>query len=253
MDIQAFIDNYLSWIRSEMHFSQMGDYYEITTPLLDSTGDYLQLYVKQEGDEIVFSDDANTINSLIMAGLTLSKNRKTQIAQIARTYGITVQPDYELTARTAISNAPQAKQLFLQGMVEIGDLYLSAQRRTGSFFIDDVNTFFQQQDIFASENIAMSGASGYSRVYNFLFPRSRKYPERLCNVLNEPTKDKIDLNLFYWIDTKKTRKPDSKFILLLNDSKNISPAILGAIKSYDASYIKWSERLEPENLALLAS
>ena len=48
MDIQSLLDNYINWLKSEITFSQIGEYYEITTPFLDPSNDYLQIYVKQE-------------------------------------------------------------------------------------------------------------------------------------------------------------------------------------------------------------
>ena len=32
MDIQHYIDEYISWLKSEITFSKVGDYYEINTP-----------------------------------------------------------------------------------------------------------------------------------------------------------------------------------------------------------------------------
>ena len=57
MDIQNLIDEYAIWLKSEISFDKIGDYYEITTPYLDNANDYLQIYVKQEGDDLYFSDD----------------------------------------------------------------------------------------------------------------------------------------------------------------------------------------------------
>ena len=52
MDIQKFIDEYISWLKSEITYSEIGEYCEINTPFLDNNNDYLQIYVKQEGNEI---------------------------------------------------------------------------------------------------------------------------------------------------------------------------------------------------------
>ena len=54
MDIQHYINDYLSWLKSEITFSQVGDYYEITTPFLDAANDYLQFYIKQDGDKFFY-------------------------------------------------------------------------------------------------------------------------------------------------------------------------------------------------------
>ena len=44
MDIQKMIDEYARWLKSEITFERIGEYYEITTPYLDSANDYLQIY-----------------------------------------------------------------------------------------------------------------------------------------------------------------------------------------------------------------
>ena len=56
MDIQKLIDDYTSWLKNEITFEKVGEYYEITTPYLDHANDYLQIYVKQEGNDIFFTD-----------------------------------------------------------------------------------------------------------------------------------------------------------------------------------------------------
>ena len=66
MDVQNYIDQYvkyINWLKSEITFSKMGEYYEITTPPLDFDNDYIQIYVKQEKDEIFY-----TFYTAIMAG-----------------------------------------------------------------------------------------------------------------------------------------------------------------------------------------
>ena len=62
MDIQKLIDEYASWLKSEIKFERIGEYYEITTPYLDSDNDYLQLYVRQDNDGFYFTDDSATIH-----------------------------------------------------------------------------------------------------------------------------------------------------------------------------------------------
>ena len=55
MNIQKHIDDYTSWLRSETAFDNIGEYHEITTPYLDNANDYLQIYVKQDGNDIFFT------------------------------------------------------------------------------------------------------------------------------------------------------------------------------------------------------
>ena len=75
MDIQKLIDDYATWLKSEISIKEFGEYYEITTPYLDDANDYLQIYVKQVGDEIYFSDDSATIGNLKMCGFKFTPKK----------------------------------------------------------------------------------------------------------------------------------------------------------------------------------
>lgn len=71
VDIQKLIDSYATWLKEEITCEKVGEYYEITTPYLDNANDYLQIYVKQEGNDIYFSDDGQIIRGLKMNGFSL--------------------------------------------------------------------------------------------------------------------------------------------------------------------------------------
>ena len=47
MDIQKLINDYTQWLKSEITFAKIGEYYEITTPYLDNANDYLDVYKRQ--------------------------------------------------------------------------------------------------------------------------------------------------------------------------------------------------------------
>ena len=76
MDIQKLIDDYATWLKQEITFEKVGEYYEITTPYLDNANDYLQIYVRQIGDDIYFTDDSATIRNLKMEGFQFTPARK---------------------------------------------------------------------------------------------------------------------------------------------------------------------------------
>ena len=93
MDIQKLIDEYATWLRKEITFEKVGEYYEITTPYLDSANDYLQIYVRQDGDELYFTDDSATINNLKMSGFQLTAARKKHLQRILNQYGVKLNGD----------------------------------------------------------------------------------------------------------------------------------------------------------------
>lgn len=251
-DIKDLLDDYTKWLRDKITFEQYGQYYEITAPFLDASNDYLQLYVKLEGNEVYFTDDGFVLNELEFNNVKLNSKRKQQIQLIASQFGVTVTKD-ELTMKAPQREFAQHKHMFIQAMLRIGDMYMTSQTRMPSVFMDDVVNFFKKEEIYCTENVAFAGRTGYNHVYDFLFQRSKTKKERLCNVINNPTKSNVNNSLFSWLDTKDTRKADSQFILLLNDQNKINSDVLDSAYNYDVKVIKWSERDKKENLELLAS
>lgn len=252
MDVQKLMDNYFEWLKKETTFYKMGEYYEITTPFLDPINDCIQIYIKQEGDSIFFSDDGETINSLEKEGVNLNAKRKQLISSIAIQFNSKL-IGREIVAKSSLKDFPQQKLYFTQAILRISDMYMASQNRVASFFLDDVLQYFDSNDIFASQNVALSGKSGYKYVYDFLFSPTRNRPERLCNVINNPTKSNINSALFSWLDTKDARKQNSEFILIINDEKRIQSGVLEAAHNYDVRTIKWSERENQEIKQLLTA
>ena len=252
MDIQKLINDYTDWLKSEITFEKIGEYYEITTPYLDSANDYLQLYVKQEDNQILFTDDSMTINNLKMHGITLTKNRKIQLQRILYQYGVQLDGD-ELIAKVPINNFPQKKHLFIQAMLRIDDMFSLSKTRVSSLFLDDVQEFFAEKEIYCTDNVQFMGKSGFSHNYDFLIQRSKTKPERLCQAVNNPNKTAMSNILFAWNDTKLVRGNNSQLIVILNDQNSIGKGIEEAFITYETKVILWSNRNNPNNIELLSA
>lgn len=252
MDIQALIDDYATWLKSEISFEKIGEYYEITTPYLDSANDYLQIYVRQDGDDIFFTDDSATIHGLKMNGFQFTPNRKAYLQRIMNQYGIKLKGD-ELTAKAPIRGFAQKKHLFIQAMLRIDDMFAISKSKVASLFLDDIQAFFEEKEIYYSDNVQFTGVSGFTHSYDFLLQRAKAKPERLCQAINNPNKSSMGNILFAWNDTKPSRKSDSELIVILNDQNNIARGVEDAFINYDAKVIRWSERYKPENLGLISA
>ena len=237
MDIQKLIDEYATWLRKEITFEKVGEYYEITTPYLDSANDYLQIYVRQDGDELYFTDDSAT---------------KKHLQRILNQYGVKLNGD-ELIAKAPANSFAQKKHLFIQAMLRIDDMFMISKSKVASFFLDDIQEFFDEKEIYYSDNVQFTGISGFAHNYDFLLQRSRTKPERLCQAVNNPNKSSMGNILFAWNDTKPARKNGSQLIVILNDQNNIAKGVEDAFLNYDAKVIKWSERDSTNNLELLSA
>lgn len=246
------IDDYAQWLKSEITFERIGEYYEITTPFLDSANDYLQIYVRQDDDNLLFTDDSATINNLKMCGFQFTSTRRAHLNRILSQYGVKLSGD-ELTIKATPRDFPQKKHQLLQCMLRVDDMFAMSKSKVASLFLDDIQEFFDQRDIFYSDNVQFTGTSGFAHSYDFLLQRTRNKPERLCQAVNIPNKTSMSNILFSWSDTKPVRKQDSKLVVILNDGNSIAHGIEDAFYNYNAHVIRWSERDKTENLAILSA
>lgn len=252
MEIEKYIDDYLHWLKSEITFSKFGEYYEITTPFLDVSGDYLQLYVKQDGDKLFFTDDGFTINRLEMTGFKMTKHRKDQITAILNQFGLKLH-EKELILEAPPNEFAPRKHSFIQAMLRINDMYMTSRSKVTSFFLDDIQNFFIENDIYCMENVQFLGKSGFSHNYDFAIQRSRTKPERLCLAINNANVTAMNNTLFNWGDTRPSRKTDSQLIVFLNDSNTISKGVEEGFAAYEVNTIRWSERFSDKNIELLTA
>ena len=252
MDIQKYINDYTSWLKNEITFSKVGEYYEINTPFLDTDNDYFQFYVKQEGDELYFTDDGYTLNSLETSGFKKTKSRMQQLDRILSQFGVKFENN-ELTLKASSRDFAQKKHAFTQCLLHVSDLYMTSRAKVSSYFLDDIQEFFLQHDIFCMENVQFMGKSGFFHSYDFAIQRSKTKPERLCLAINNPTRSTMENALFAWTDTMPERKPDSRLLILLNDSNSVSKKVEEGFANYNVNTIRWSQRQTESNMALLSA
>jgi len=238
-----FIDAYLSWLREKLTFNDINGVIEINTPFLDNHNDYIQLYVMEKNGHIVISDDGYTVSDLIMSGCDLtSLKRKDVLNEILKGFGIEL-IGKELFVKTTERNFPQKKHALLQAVLAVSDMFMLTQSRILSVFFEDVECFFNQNDVRFASIIQISGKSGFYHTYDFIIPASKQQPERLVKAINNPTKEKAESVLFSWEDTKEMRNNNSMMYVFLNDiDKNIRFGIAEAFLQYDVHPVLWSEK-----------
>lgn len=252
MDIQKYIDEYISWLKSEITYSKIGDYYEINTPFLDNNNDYLQIYVMQKEDEIFFTDDGMTLNELEMNGFKLTKNRKQQLTYVLNQYGVHLDGQ-ELILKAPLKEFVKKKHSFIQCLLKVNDMYMLSRSKVSSVFLDDVLEFFQAKEIYPVENVQFTGISGFNHNYDLVLQKTKNNPERLCLAINNANKSTVGNVIFSWNDTKPARKPDSQLIVLLNDENTVSRGTEEAFKSYNINPIFWSKRDNLQNIKILTA
>lgn len=238
-----FIENYLSWIRSNSSQKRIGDYEEITTPFVDSHNDQIQFYICRSQNGFTLTDDGYTMSDLEMCGCDIkSKKRKEFILQIAESLGVSIKGG-SIVAEATEADIACKQHMMIQAMLKISDMFLTTSSRVKSLFFEEVDSFFTENDIRNTPSIMMMGQSGLSHRFDFVIPASKKMPERIVTTLNTPNKQNVQTAIFAWNDVIKTRSAHSKGYIILNDSKRPpNLEILTAIKNYDLIPLQWKER-----------
>jgi uncharacterized protein (UPF0335 family) len=119
LEVQSLIDRYLNWVRDKTALRQMGDVVEITTPSLDRHNDYIQIYVKKDGNNFILTDDSYTIIDLEQSGCSLDSPRRQQLLKLTLA-GFGIQnTDQELFVHATAENFPYKKHNLIQAICAV--------------------------------------------------------------------------------------------------------------------------------------
>lgn len=256
--INAYVDNYYNWLR-EKTYIQKGistDWFLINTPFVGAFNDTIEIYAQKNGNQLVLSDNGETMSNLELQGLQIqgSKKRRNILDTILLNYGVSCEKD-ELKIESNLENFSQAKHNFLSAIIEINDLYILSQHNVASIFKDDVRSYLESKDIIFTPDFISKGTTGLE--FNFDFQIAKKNSEIVIKSFNTINKSNLSTFLFAWDDIKpvreKTTKKEVKAIAIINNvDKEIKNEFLEALKSKNADYILWSEREEEYNKELVA-
>ena len=242
-DIQKMIDGYPVWLKDKTSLRAIGDWVEITTPLLDRHNDLLQIYAKRENGHFILSDDGYTLQDLGLSGCKLDTPKRQELLRMTLNgFGVQRRDDV-LEIKATEENFPLKKHNLLQAMLGGNDLFYLAAPHVSSLFYEDVVAWMNDSDIRFVENAKFTGKTGYDHLFEFVIPRSRNNPERILRAINRPDKGAAMEMVFAWLDTRETRPQESRAYALLNDTeRQVRADVLDAFRSYDVLPIRWSER-----------
>ncbi|MDR2971076.1 MAG: DUF1828 domain-containing protein [Bacteroidales bacterium] len=255
MDIQKMISDYTAWLRKEITTAAFGEYAELTTPYMDRFNDYLQIYVKQDANGIItLTDDGYIVGNLISSGMKFNKgsSRRKALDKIAMNFNVSI-VDEAITTTASVHNFPQKKHMMVQAMLAVDDLYVASPENIKELFLEDVETYFNANEIYFSKDLSLLGKSGTLHNYDFHFQRTREKPQRFCKGFNRLNRSKRDSTLFSWIDTLEKREDAGELIVIYNDDNAVTDEVLAGFGNYGIKTVPFSEREETGYLGLFAA
>lgn len=216
--------------------------YKIVTPFLDRRNDNIILYaiLKNEG-KITLTDDSYTLDDLQLSGINFTKKREEELNKILLSYGI-FRKNNELFITTDHNSFAQKKHNFIQALISINDMYLLSNEKVQSFFLEDIQKFFDEKSLIYSENISLTGKSKIMHKFDFLIPKqiTNYNKEALIKAVNSPKTENMKAILFSFQDIANTGRTDKGFVIL-NDNKKISDKIYEACENYNIVPLLWSQ------------
>ncbi len=247
MIMKELVNSYVEWIKQGLTLREVGNgWHEVTTPFLNHKNDMIELFLKHDDNQVLLSDGGNTISELILSGVNIdnSKRRSNELNSIIRSFGIQRNGDNEIYARTDARKFPEVKHRLIQAILAIDDLFVLAEPKVESFFIEDVEGFFDLNDVIFVKDTFFTGKSGFTHKFDFTLPKIKERPETVVRAINLPRKDNIGNVIWAFEDTRNAR-PETNGLVILNDTNNdVQLEISQALNQYGLRHINWSQRNE---------
>lgn len=243
MTTANLVEQYFSWLKAKTAWREINGWTEITTPYLDRHNDYIQIYLRQEGDEWELTDDGETLSDLAQSGCELdTPRRKALLNTTLNGFGVHL-VNGAITVKAKQDSFPLRKHNLIQAILAVNDLFYLARASVESFFFEDVALWMDTADIRYTQRVKFSGRTGYDHLFDFVVPKSRRAPERILRVVNNPVKDQANAVILSWVDTKEARPSDSVAYAVLNDRERaVSDGVIEALRNYDITPLPWSLR-----------
>lgn len=238
---------YDNWNKNQLQLDDHDDFIVITTPFLDLHHDLLQLVFTKDGrGGYKLSDDGYILSELEMLGVDVfsSPKRKSFFEMTLRIFGVeNNRATGELSISfKSLSEYPKKQNNLIQCLLRVSDMLLTARNTVMSIFAEEVANYFQEKNVFASEDIGYTGKTGNYQSFDFVIPSTKQKREKIIKAINNPRADNYKQPLLSFIDIQEL-KPDSEFIVLGNDTNQpLSEAFYSPLTNYDIQVLAWSER-----------
>ncbi|HCA06929.1 DUF1829 domain-containing protein [Chryseobacterium sp.] len=253
------IEQYYQWLkdRTYSHKDENSDWFLINTPYFGAFNDGIDIYVKNEGTNVILSDDGETLNNLNLIGINInsSKNRRDLLDSILLNYGLKLSGE-DIIVQGSVDKFPILKHKLISAILEINDLHLLSKSNVSSIFKEDVQIYLDSINIVYTPDFIAKGHTGLE--FNFDFQIAKRSEEIVLKSFNSVNKSNLSNFLFSWEDIKQTRekttKKEFKAIAIINDSdKTVKDEYIDALKSKNADYILWSEKNSTDNIRKLVA
>ena len=242
--ITGFLDGYLAFLKeksSEVRINE--NVSKISLPFLDALDDCTEIYIINDNDKYIITDDGETLTNLKFNGVEISSPSRQKIFErILSNYGVKVNDNNSLYIEAIIDNLYLKKHMFLQCVAKINDMYVLSRNNVQNIFLEDVKNFLEKNKILNVPDYKIIGKSGLTSNYDFVIPKTDKKPMTLLRVVNKIDRDKVKSIVFDWTDSIGVVQDDLQLLVIYNDTENqIREENVNALKTCGVKSFAWTQ------------
>lgn len=242
--IEDMLSDFRGWLQKEptvLHDSTTG-WSVVPTPFVGLFNDLMEVYVKEDGDDIVLSDDGATLWNAESAGFDGNKpDNKALIDLVLARYDVLLNDEKHIVTRVAKEHFNQGKYGLSMAMLAINDI----ASKGSSVFQRNVKLQMLSQEVNAFPQIQIRGRSGIDFTFDYIV--SRPKVEYIIQSASNLDMSVLASFIFGFEDVSDFRRLASekevKGMIIVNDvDKTVNQDYLKALQSRNMDYVLWSSR-----------
>lgn len=218
----------------------------IDTPFLDRHNDSIILYaIEEKNNTYKITDGGYTLDDLESDGIYLHMSKKRMHILKEQLNNFSVKLDNangELYIESSEEDYPMKQNLLIQAMLFTNDMFMLSNKKVASIFINEVASFFEDNNIRVTDSPNIIGPSGMIHHYDFSIPGIKTIPEKLIKTMNSANNEYYAKSIA--MDKTQTQevKPNATFYTIINDENDLDSKTINLLESVNITTIPFSKR-----------
>lgn len=215
---------------------------QVTVPFDRADQDVITLWIIEEGDRYIVTDEGETYGMLYLSNIDLEQERREKrLESIQSRYGLD-EAKYEIRLHTGSEMLGQRILDAIQAVQSISYLSYTRRQYTMSDFREDVGEYLTEYEYQYSRNARIEGKTEDHRVDFDIVADKPAYLEALHAENVSTARSMAQRTAYKWTDIQKTA-PDITCISMLDDeSGEFDERTINILQEYSDAYIPWSKR-----------
>lgn len=214
----------------------------VTVPFERADRDAITLWIRQEGDEFVITDEGETYGFLYLSNINLEQSRRVKRLKSTRQRYELDSAKYEIKLTTDRENLGFRLLDAIQAVQSISYLAFTRRQYTQTDFRDEVGTYLEDKGYQYERNVEVDGDSKPHRIDFHVHNGKPTYLEALHAEDVSTANSVAERIAFKWMDIQ-AGGPDAMTISVLDDeSGEYNEETVRILTNYSDKYIPWSTR-----------